>query len=99
MNKTEIEFKYDDDFKPKYINGAVGNISNKGEFIMDLYYESLSKPDSSTLEILDEGNIQETINYNNKIIRKVETSVIMDINTAKEICNWLQGLIKEFEKE
>lgn len=98
MNNDKVMYLYDEDFKTSYINGAFGAFSAKGDFVMNLFYEGIKSPDETTIEVLPDGNIAENFNLESKkITRKVEASVVMNIETAKSICQWLQENIDKFE--
>lgn len=98
MEDDKIMYLYDEDFKTSYINGAFGAFSAKGDFVMNLFYEGIKRPDETTIEVLQDGNIVENFNLEGKkITRKIEASVVMNIETAKSICQWLQENIKKVE--
>lgn len=104
MKNIEFKYKFDDTYNPKYVNGAIGGFSPKGELVMNFYLERRPIPRKEEIEI-DEtsGKIlsqkftpQE---LENTIIRFVDTGVTMSFQTAKEIHKWLGNHIEKFEKD
>jgi hypothetical protein len=106
MPKTNIKYKYkfDKKYNPKYTNGALGGINSLGEIIINFYLERSPLPHSQTFEIKGDKIItQESIqhepeDFNNSLIRMVQSGVIMNYQTAKEIHRWLGQHIEQLEK-
>lgn len=104
MSKT-IKFKYlfQDDYNPKYVNGAQGGISPRGEIIINFYFERNGLPHSQTLEFDENGKSSEIIeslpnDLESSFLRVVENGVVMSYQTAKEIHNWLGKHIEKLEE-
>lgn len=101
-----IKFKYifDDDFNPKYVNGAFGGSNPKGEISINFFLERPAVPVSQTHEVSSTGMIdlnpisQEPSDLSNSLVRFVQSGVILNLDTAKAISVWLQVQIAELEK-
>jgi len=102
-NADEITFKYifDDDYNPKYINGAVGGITPRNEINMAFYQERQAIPKSVTHLISDSEGIGELTGINPdpvKIIRFIQGGITMDVDSAIRIHQWLGQMIDHVNK-
>lgn len=105
MDKQSLKFKYifSDDYNPVYVNGAQGGVNPQGEIIANFYLERLALPTSQTQSITQEGTLGEVINtepedLNKSFVRFVKNGIVMNLQSAKSIYNWLGGLIEQCEK-
>ncbi|KPK75620.1 MAG: hypothetical protein AMJ79_10680 [Phycisphaerae bacterium SM23_30] len=98
----EINFDYikSNHFRVIHVGGAHGGLGPKGNMIqMALFSERNAIPQRETYAI-DEGklgNLKES-KGRDAIIREVEVEVLMDLNTATAIRNWLNDKIKQIEQ-
>jgi hypothetical protein len=103
MKKQNIKFKYifEDDYNPKYVNGAQGGINPKGEIIINFYVERAALPKSVTHSLEDNKLSRDTVtepeDLKDSLVRYVQNGIILDIRSAKEIYNWLGRHIDEYE--
>jgi len=104
MNK-EIKFKYifNEDYNPKYANGAYGGITPKGEIAVNFYFERPGLPHYQSYEINEKGKLgketgRDPEDLQTSMVRFVENGVILDINSAKNIVDWLNEKIVSLEK-
>lgn len=99
-----IKFKYifDNNYNPKYANGAYGGVSPKGEITINFYCERQAIPKSVKHDVIDgklsESTETEPEDLQSSMVRFVDTGVILNINTAKEIVTWLNEKIELVEK-
>lgn len=105
MDIKSIKFKYifQDDYNPVYINGAHGGINSQGEIIANFYLERMGLPNFQTQSITPEGKLGDVIesdpkDLNQSHVRFVRNGIIMNLQTAKLIYNWLGGHIKNLEQ-
>lgn len=100
--KIEIKYSQPDNYRPLYANGAYGNITPQGEIVVNFYFENNEYPDKQTFNITEEDKLGEPEKPEDpeipKIIRSVNVGVILDLNSAKRINEWLAGKIKQLEK-
>ena len=106
MSNNSIKFKYifSKDYNPKYVNGAYGGITPRGEITINFYLERQGLPISQTNEITPEGKLGSEIDTEPKdlqksMIRFVDTGIILNVTSAKEICAWLQEKIDIIDKQ
>ncbi len=102
--KKRITFNYhfDDNYNPEYVNGAYGGIGPKGELIVNFYLERQGIPKSHTHEVKEDGSLDSPIVGNQQksefnVIRYINTGIILNLDSAKQIYNWLGQKIDEFE--
>lgn len=103
--KQQIKIKYviPDNMHDCYVNGAYGGISQRGEIHIHFYSERVPIPKSVTYTI-DEQNktlVQngEAYDFGGDVLRLIQSSIVMDINTAISIRDWLDDKIKVINKE
>ena len=113
MEQKTIKFKYifDENYNPVYVNGAQGGITPQGEIVANFYLERLALPNAQTQEVKADGTLGEAISsepedLNNSFVRFIKNGVVMNLQTAISISNWLnkhidilQQLQKSQEKE
>ncbi len=104
MNK-EIKFKYifEEGYNPKYVNGAYGGVSPMGEIIVNFYLERIPLPKEDIHELNTEGQIgsikeRNPKDFNNIMIRYIQSGIVLSLEQAKSIYAWLGNNIEEAEK-
>ncbi len=101
MAKISFKYKYRDDYNPTYVNGAYGGITVKSEIVANFFLERHCLPKKEILQI-DEKEVTSTIEYDPKDLQQsrlrfVECGVVMNVQTAKEIVEWLKDKISLIE--
>ncbi len=103
--KDQINFKYlySDDYNPIYVNGAYGGINPKGELVINFYFERHGLPKSQSYELTEKGTLGEEIerkpdDLSISMVRSVQTGIVLTLQSAKEIYNWLGEEIKKLEQ-
>ena len=101
MAKFNVVIREPEGYKPLYVNGAQGGATLQGEVIINFTLERTPVPTGQTMEVSDIGvpTIIETLpkDIQTMIIRTVTTGVIMNLQTAKTIHNWLGTIIPQLE--
>lgn len=104
MNES-MRFKYvfEEDYNPKYANGAYGGVSPTGEIVVNFYLERLPVPKEDTYTRESDGRIGEFTkripqDINDLVIRYIQNGVILSLDHAKAIHTWLGEKIKEAEQ-
>jgi hypothetical protein len=102
--KPAINFKYifDYGYNPVYVNGAHGGISPRGELVMNFYLERQPLPNSISHEINPNGTIgnqttEEPEDLKNSLVRFIDTGVVLNYESARNIHFWLGERLKEME--
>jgi hypothetical protein len=103
-DKPQITFKYifTYDYNPKYVNGAHGGVSPRGELVVNFYLERPPLPNAVSHEINQNGTIgNESVvdpaDLNASLVRYVSTGVVLSLQTARDLHSWLGDKIHELE--
>lgn len=108
MEKPEkIKFKYifQENYNPKYVNGAFGGISPQGEIVINFYMERVAIPKTQTFgfhegQILDEIVEERTPQDHEKsVVRVIENGIVLDLAHAELIHDWLAKHIKDLKSK
>ena len=95
-------FKYD--YNPVYVNGAHGGVSPRGEIVANFYLERQPLPNEITHAINPDGSIAADVvavdpeHLESTIIRYVSNGVVLNLQNAKALHNWLGDKIVELER-
>lgn len=102
--KNSIKYKYifKDDYNPRYANGAYGGLTSRGEISVNFFYERPALP-KEQIHAIENGKIGELISNDPDdnaatLVRVIESGVILNIQTAKQVVDWLQAKISIIEK-
>lgn len=103
MDKIKCKYIFDDNYNPKYVNGAQGGINPQGEIVINFYFERNALPVSHTLVVKDslltnEITEVEPKDLNNSFVRIIENGVVMNYSTAKEVYKWLGKHLESLEE-
>lgn len=103
LNTIKFKYIFSKDYNPKYINGAYGGITGKGEIAVHFYLERPALPNSQTHNLTKDGKLSDNPEFEpadlmKSMIRFVDTGIVMDLRTAKDIAQWLDDKIKMLEK-
>ena len=98
--KFYSKIEKDQNFEPKYINGAFGSFNLQGELLINFFVDYISLPESSEIEIETDksSSIQEKFKESGEIVRKIQSSILLNSITAKNIYEWLGQKIKEIDQ-
>ena len=99
--KKEFTFKYviPDHIQDCYVNGAFGGVTPRNEIGMHLFCERHPIPKNIKHKIKADGTLskEEIREVGGDVVRIIQSSVIMDENTAMAIRDWLNDRIKLLE--
>ncbi len=102
MDKRDVKIRYlkSFDFKTTLATGVYGGLSPNGLINANFFTDRIVIPESETIKLDETGTQIGPSNEvkNGDIIREIHHGVLIDVNTAKVILNWLQNQIKEHEK-
>lgn len=97
--KIIYKYKFSDAYNPVYANGAHGGVAPQGEIMLNFFLERQSLPKKQSFKIND-NQIGEEItdeadpaDFRNSFIRYIETGVILNLKTAKEVRDFLDNQI------
>lgn len=97
MDTIKGNFKGIEEYKYKYINGAFATINTQGEILLNFYCEKLNLPSNFEINLSGDDSVAtEKIIQNESIplIRELECGVIMNLEVAKSIYEFLGDTIK-----
>lgn len=104
-SEREMEFKYifNKDYNPLYINGAYGGLNPQGEIAVNFYCERQPLPNKDTFHVSKSGELlgpilREPSNFENILIRYIQCGVIMNVESARRVRDWLDDHIKKVEQ-
>ena len=94
-DKQNITFHYikSKDFRVIHADGAWGGMTPRGYITIGFYSERNPIPQELTHEIDANGQLGPILRRKTKegIVREVETEVIIDLEAAKSLIQWLQN--------
>ncbi len=97
-----VKFKYiiPDNLKDCYINGAWGGVTPRGEIHLHAYSERNCIPKTCVHNVTKDGKLGEQIDMNagGDYVRVIQSSLIMNLSTAKSLRKWLDDMIQAAEK-
>jgi hypothetical protein len=99
-SKKNVKFKYviPDHVRDCHVSGAWGGLLSNGVLHMHFFNERSPIPNHVMVEIGEDGSASEIDkDTGGDVVRLVQASVIMDMNTASSIRDWLDKMIKSFE--
>lgn len=104
LKKIKFKYIFNQQYNPKYVNGAFGGIGPQGEIIINFYMERAALPNAQTFSLENDQVSEEIIedrepeDHPHSFVRFVENGVVLDYKNAKEIHRWLGEHIKKLEK-
>ncbi|MEX0702320.1 MAG: hypothetical protein WD069_09515 [Planctomycetales bacterium] len=84
------------------VDGAIGGISQRGEFMMSLWNERVPIPQHVSYAVTENGKLGTEIPAERVgrggLVREVEFSASMSLNVAESIATWIQKHVREFKE-
>jgi hypothetical protein len=101
IRKIRFIHKRNPEFRTFFIDGAFGGISPTGKILMDLFHTSLPIPSVMEYKLTDENMVGEELfrQQDEGFIRDFECRIVLDIEAAKLIKEWLENQIKTIEAQ
>lgn len=102
--QLEFHFIKSNHFRVIYADGAYGAVTPKGMIHFALYNERRAIPKRSARTLAhSDGDIiaygpEKEADKLEGIVREVEVEVFLDINTAADLCRWLERRIDEAQR-
>ena len=87
-------------FRVIHGDGAWGGITPGGNLAIVFYSERMPIPQSIEHEITQDGTLGQRTNLESKqgVVREMEVEVVVNLEAAKGILNWLRGQIDSLEQ-
>lgn len=96
-----FEYVFDENYNPKYVNGAFGGVNPQGEINLNFYMERFAIPKKEKLEIDDESKVtnvtHEPADVESRFIRFIQCGITMNRERAQEIYSFLGDLLSQSE--
>ena len=103
QSPDSIHFHYvkSNSFKVVHCDGVWGGTTPRGYITMSVYSERAPIPQRLTLEVTSTGRIGEEVHRNSKegIVREVDVEIIMDLDMARSMAEWLRDHVDFLEKQ
>ena len=101
-NQITFKYKFPETYNPVYINGAHGGINVQGEIIANFYMERTPLPNKVTNNLNTDGSLSDVVSIlpedtSHSYVRYVQTGVVMNLVTAKQLRDWLNKQIEILE--
>ena len=87
------------DFRTIHVDGAIGGLTPSGHLHIAFYCERAPIPQIVTQKINADGSLGDVLKQTVKegVVRQMETDIIVNEDTAKNIKVWLDQKLEEFE--
>ncbi len=102
--KGRIKFDYikSNYFRAIHVDGVFGGTSPSGLIRMSVWNERWPIPKQTISELKEDGSVGREIREErisrDAIVREIETDLVMDVETAVKIRNWLDDKVKNLLK-
>lgn len=94
-----IRYRTNPAYRSVYAGGAYGGIVPSGEIVLGIFSERPHFPESAIVEFNEQTKQgTETVQIEKGIVREMEVGVIMNLNVAKAVRQWLDEKIAFVEK-
>ena len=96
----ELDFHYlkTPCYRTYHVDGIFGGIAPNGNLYMELFIERFPTPKVVRCKLTPEGPGEEVSREGKDgVIREVEGGLVMNINTATTLRDWLDGKINEYK--
>lgn len=99
-DKFVYKYVYPEDLRDLYVNGTIGGLTPRGELYMHLFSERHAFPKKMVCPIKDnKPDMSEAkVETGGNVVRLIQATIVMDINTAIAIRDWIDARIKEFSR-
>ena len=101
IDSVKFHFLKGPDFRSVHVDGAFGGLSTKGFLHLTVYAERNAIPREVTYEIRDGRLGDEILSKRvgkDGIVRQMEVGLVMNEETARDIRNWLDKRLEDFEE-
>lgn len=103
MSKIKFIYKSVPGYNPCYVTGVYGGLNTGQLLVANFFLERLPEEHEEVFNLYPDGSLGEKINGVNtdtpiEIIRYIESGIVMNIDTAKALRDWLTVQIDVVEK-
>jgi hypothetical protein len=98
---SEITFEYvnPDHINDCYVSGFFGGIAPSRKIHCHFFSERPAIPAAETVEIMSDGKLGKRLRLDRQadFVRLIQSSIVFDLHTAKEMIQWLQHQVERLE--
>jgi hypothetical protein len=102
QKKITIHNKISPNYKEIHVDGGYGGLTPKGFINVSFYAERRPIPTSTEHEVTEHGNLGKILSNSpdskEGILREYEFGIYMDLTTAKNLAQFINGKVVELEK-
>lgn len=86
-------------FRSVHVDGAFGGLSPNGNIHCSVFNERMPIPQTTDHTISEDGTVSSPTEFEGKtgIVREIDVDLVLSIPVARELIDWLNLRIKEFE--
>jgi hypothetical protein len=96
--EKKLSIVYTDEPTFKYANGAFGSVNGNGDLTINFYVDRPKNYETFTLRMNEQTKQLEQVFDGDDTIREVHTRIILNINTAKSVAEWIENNLKAYEE-
>jgi hypothetical protein len=100
-NTVNIHYQKNPLYREIHVDGLIGGLTPRGKVTISFYAERMVIPKCEEHKIEEGGKLGELMKVSSDskegIIREIEFEAYLDIDTIRDIKNWLEIKIKEHE--
>ena len=102
--RIRYEYEQDPAARLQYAHGVWGGINPQGEIELNFYEESDSLPQWSECLVAPDGSLgPEMMDEENlevrEVVRRINTRVLLNYNTARAVLEWLEDRVAALEMD
>lgn len=99
-NKIAFNYIKTPNYRTYHVDGVYGGTTPSGKVFAELFVERRATPQVVSNEINKDGTLGKEITKEGKegIVRQIEASLLMDIDTARSFAGWLIEKVQLVEK-
>lgn len=100
--KIRIKYRKSEDYRIVHGSGVYGGLTPEGSIKFDIYTEYQPPPDEEIKTVGEDGKLTPLEETNEKSItieRERQVGVIISVNQAKSIINWLRDKVETIENQ
>ncbi len=102
LQNKEIEIHYlkTPAYRSYHVDGVFGGVTGKGKLYCELFIDRSATPQKVLHEVLPDNRVGNEICREGKkgLVREIECGMILDVNTAIAMRDWLSRRIDEINK-
>ncbi len=96
-----FKYKFQENYNPVYTNGVYGGFNASGDLVANFFFERSPIPREEVFDIYSGKPIEPDISDVPipSIIRSIQTGIVINLDTAKVIRDWLDTHINKAEAQ